>query len=49
MQTRMASAALLHSRILAGDIAGVLEEPGSDRPMASMAVDIVFLVASASD
>jgi hypothetical protein len=34
MQTRMAAAALAHSRILAGDVAGVVEELGSVRPIA---------------
>jgi hypothetical protein len=40
----MASAALPHSRILAGDSAGVLDDPGNERPRASIAVDMVFAV-----
>lgn len=40
----MYSAALAHSRILAGLVAGLEEEPGIERPMASIAVDIVFAV-----
>ena len=35
MQTRIAAAALAHSRIFAGDSAGVVDELGSVRPMAS--------------
>jgi hypothetical protein len=34
MHTRMAAAALAHSRILAGDVAGVVEELGRVRPIA---------------
>lgn len=44
MQVLMASAALMHSRIFAGDDAGVEEEPGRERPMDSMAVAIVLAV-----
>jgi len=44
MHILIASAALAHSRIFAGDSAGVLEEPGRDRPIASTAVAIVFAV-----
>lgn len=40
MQILMASAARSHSRILAGDSAGFEDEPGRDKPIASMAVDI---------
>lgn len=35
MQMRMAAAALAHSRILAGEVAGVVEELGRVRPIAS--------------
>jgi hypothetical protein len=35
IQTRIAAAALAHSRILAGDVAGVVDELGRVRPMAS--------------
>lgn len=44
IQTLMASAALPHSLIFAGDVAGVEEEPGSENPMLSMAVDMVLAV-----
>lgn len=44
MQTLMASAALTHSRILAGEVAGVDEEPGRVNPMDSMALAMVFAV-----
>jgi hypothetical protein len=40
----MASAALAHSLILAGDSAGFDDDPGRQRPMASMAVLMVFAV-----
>ncbi len=41
---RIASATLTHSRIFAGEVAGVDEEPGRVRPIDSMAVAIVFAV-----
>jgi hypothetical protein len=44
MQTLIASAALVHSRILAGDSAGLEEDPGRQSPIASIAVDMVFAV-----
>ncbi len=44
MQILIASAAFSHSLILAGDSAGVDEEPGRVRPIASMAVDMVLAV-----
>jgi len=44
MQILIASAALAHSRIFAGDSAGVLEEPGRESPIASTAVAMVFAV-----
>ena len=44
MHILIASAAFAHSRIFAGDSAGVLEDPGRDRPIASTAVAIVFAV-----
>jgi hypothetical protein len=44
MQTLIASAAFAHSRILAGDSAGFDEDPGRHKPIASIAVDIVFAV-----
>lgn len=44
IQILIASAALTHSRILAGDSAGFEEDPGSERPIASIAVDIVLAV-----
>jgi hypothetical protein len=44
MHILMVSAALAHSLILAGDSAGFDEDPGRQRPIASMAVDIVFAV-----
>ena len=40
----MASATLAHSRILDGEVAGVLEEPGTLRPIVSIAVAIVLAV-----
>src|SRR5271156_1779487 len=43
-QTRMASAALAHSRILAGELAGVDDEPGRVRPIDSIAEAIEFAV-----
>jgi hypothetical protein len=42
MQILIAEAARAHSRILAGDSAGVEEDPGRERPIASTAVAIVF-------
>ena len=44
MHILIASAALAHSRIFAGDSAGVLEEPGRDSPIDSTAVAIVLAV-----
>lgn len=44
MHTLIISAAFRHSRIFAGDSAGFEEEPGRQRPIASIAVDIVFAV-----
>lgn len=40
----MAAPAFSHSRILAGDSAGVDDEPGRVRPIDSMAVAIVLAV-----
>lgn len=40
----MASADFTHSRILAGDSAGVDDEPGRVRPIDSRALDMVFAV-----
>jgi hypothetical protein len=36
MHIRIAAAALAHSRILAGDSAGVVEEFGRDNPIAAL-------------
>jgi hypothetical protein len=44
MQILIASAAFSHSLILAGDVAGLDEDPGRHSPMASIAVLIVFAV-----
>jgi len=44
MHILMASAALMHSLILAGDSAGLEDDPGRQSPMASMPVDIVLAV-----
>jgi hypothetical protein len=44
IQILMASAALAHSLILAGDSAGFDDDPGRQRPMASIAVLIVLAV-----
>jgi hypothetical protein len=44
MQILMASAAFVHSLILAGDSAGFEDDPGRQRPIASIAVDMVFAV-----
>jgi len=44
MQILMASAALTHSRIFAGDVAGVEEEPGRESPIDSIAVAMVLAV-----
>lgn len=44
MHVLIASAALAHSRIFAGESAGFEDEPGRDIPMASIAVDIVLAV-----
>lgn len=44
IQMRRADAAFAHSRSLAADSAGKLLLPGSERPIASMAVDMVFAV-----
>jgi hypothetical protein len=44
IHTLIASAAFVHSRIFAGDSAGFEEDPGRQRPIASMAVDIVLAV-----
>lgn len=41
---RMASATLTHSRILAGEVAGVDDDPGRVSPMDSIAVAIVLAV-----
>jgi hypothetical protein len=35
---------LWHSRILAGEVAGVDDEPGSDRPRVSIIIAMVFAV-----
>jgi hypothetical protein len=44
MQILIASAALWHSRILAGEVAGVEDEPGSERPRVSIIIAIVLAV-----
>jgi hypothetical protein len=40
MQTLIAAAALAHSRIFAGEVAGVVEEFGRVSPIASIEVDL---------
>ena len=44
MHVFIASAAFTHSRIFAGEVAGVDDEPVSVRPIDSIAVAIVFAV-----
>lgn len=44
MHVLIASADLTHSRIFAGEVAGVDDDPGKVRPMDSIAVAMVFAV-----
>jgi hypothetical protein len=43
MHTLIAAAALAHSRIFAGEVAGVVEELGRVNPIASMEVDMALV------
>lgn len=44
MAVRITAAARSHSRAFSGDVAGLDDEPGSERPMTSMAVAMVLAV-----